>query len=232
MRDGKVRVNGQLVTSLSTNVDAAADKVEVDGRKVRGAKPGRLLVLNKPIGIVCSMKKQGKTLCLGDVLPANINTGRLFHVGRLDADSTGLLLLSDDGDLGHRILHPRNPVWKSYKVTVDGALTPEQLQAIRRGGLMLDGRPTLPARIQRKSGGSTKTHYQVQLREGRRRQIRRMFERWGLDVIGLHRFAFGPIQLGRLPSGGIRPATRGEMAELRNIAFGESQTTPRGGAKR
>jgi 23S rRNA pseudouridine2605 synthase len=149
-----------------------------------------------------------------DLLPPELRHGRLFHVGRLDRESSGLLLLSDDGDLAHALLHPSHPIWKRYRVQLDRPPSEDDLRAWRRGEIELDGRPCLPARVRRLPDRES-THLSIELREGRNRQIRRMVEARGRRVMRLHRVSFGPLQLGRLGPGKWRAATDEEWSALR-----------------
>jgi 23S rRNA pseudouridine2605 synthase len=214
VRQGRVRINGMPVDDLAARVDILRDRVEVDGRPVAWRPGGRILAYHKPAGVISSFRRQGDLPCLADVLPADLRRGRLFHVGRLDRDSTGLLLLSDDGDLAHTLLHPSHPVFKHYRVELDHPLRGEDLARIEAGGLLLDDGPCAPAPIAAIGG----TVYRIRLREGRKRQIRRMMEVLGRRVLRLHREAFGPIELGGLPPGAWRELTADEVAALRRAA--------------
>ncbi len=217
IRDGRVSLNGSIVRDLSTRVDPVSDRVEVDGVEVRARPGGRVFLLHKPRGVISSFRRQGDAPCLADVLPPDLLRGRLFHVGRLDRDSSGLLLLSDDGDLANALLHPGRPVWKRYLVTVDRSLGPEELESFAEGGITLDGRPCAPARIDPLEGPPA-PRYRIELREGRKRQIRRMMEALGVRVLELHRTAFGGIELGSLARGELRALSAPEIARLRAAA--------------
>ena len=216
VREGRVRVNGETVEDLGQRVDAGRDRVEVDGRVVVASTPGRVVLLHKPVGVVSTLRPQDERPTLRELLGAELQRGRLFHVGRLDHDSSGLLLLSDDGDLANALLHPRHPVWKVYRVVIDPALPEAALEVFRTGGIDLDGRPVAPARV--RGLDETGSRWEVELREGRNRQLRRMFEALGARVEELHRVAFGPLRLGDLPPGRWRDAEPAERAELRRIA--------------
>lgn len=218
VRDGRVRVNAQLVTSLGTQVDPSADQVEVDGRRVDATFQGRLLMLHKPEGVVCSLQRQGTHPCLSDVLPAEYRQGRLFHVGRLDRDSSGLLLLTDDGDLAQRLTHPSHPVWKEYEVDFDAPLTPRDEALLRDGGLTLDGRRCAPLRLSRLA---VHGRYRLSLREGRNRQIRRMAQLLGREVVRLRRVGVGPLRLGALAAGQLRELTAEERHDLERASWAD-----------
>jgi pseudouridine synthase len=218
VRDGRVRLNSQPVSSLGTQVDPASDRVEVDGRRVRPLPQGRLLMLHKPEGVVCSLQRQGAQPCLVDLLPDPFRQGRLFHVGRLDRDSSGLLLLTDDGDLAQRLTHPSHPVWKEYEVDFDAALSGRDEALLRDGGLSLDGRPCAPLRVRRLEAAKPGARYQLSLREGRNRQIRRMALLLGREVLRLRRVGIGPLRLGELPPGQVRELTPAERDALERAA--------------
>jgi 23S rRNA pseudouridine2605 synthase len=219
VREGRVRVNGEVCRDLATVVEPDRDRVEVDGHTlVRADPPGRILLYHKPLNVVCSFRRQGRVRCLADVLPDALQQGRLFHVGRLDRDSTGLLLLTDDGDLTQRLLHPSHPVWKAYEVTSDLELAREDLRAFREGEIELDGRPCRPCRIEPRGTTGDAFLYSLELQEGRKRQIRRMFGALGGRILRLHRVAFGPVALGALEVGAVRPAHPQEIQALRSAA--------------
>lgn len=213
---GRVRINGEVVRDLGHRVDPRADRVEVEGREVRANFAQRLILLHKPVGVVCTLRAQDARPTLRDVLGDEFAQGRLFHVGRLDHDSSGLLLLSDDGDLAQALLHPRRPVWKTYRIEIDPPRPEPALAAIRDGGIDIDGRPSAPARL--RALDSAGRLHQVQLREGRKRQLRRMVEALGSRVIRLERIAFGPLELGGLPPGRWRDASAAEIEALRAAA--------------
>lgn len=222
IRAGRVRVNGTVCTRLGTRIDPGRDQVEVDGEQIHLQSRGRLLLFHKPAGVICSFRRQGTSPCLVDYFAPG--EGRLFHVGRLDRDTSGLLLLSDDGDLAHRLLHPSHPVWKTYRVVLDAPLDEAALARFAQGGLVLDGRPCAPAFI-RARADTRSTTYEVRLREGRKRQIRRMFQILDRRVVDLHREAFGPLSLGALEPGETRPATVQEADALRRVAWPSQDDT-------
>ena len=201
--DGRVSINGKKVLELGVRVNSEVDRVSVDGRRIRPGHLSRVLIYHKPKGVVCSFRRQGSSPCLADSLAEPLRAGRLFHIGRLDRDSTGLLLLGADGDLAHALLHPSRPIWKRYRVRIDDRISPEELKRIREGGIRLDGKACLPAKIAPRGHGSRGAEYDIALREGKNRQIRRMFESFGRKVRALHRTSFGPIALANLPVGGL-----------------------------
>lgn len=217
IRAGRVRVNGELVRDLATRIDPERDLVELDGERVRALRTGRVFAYNKPRGVISSLARQGSAPCLLDVLPAELLGGRFFHLGRLDRDSGGLLLLSDDGELGNALMHPSHPVWKRYLVRLDADLGPQELRRFAGGELLIDGRAALPARIEPVPAPALH-EYRVELREGRKRQIRRMCSLLGREVVELTREAIGPVELGDLAPGALRRLSEEEIAALRAAA--------------
>jgi 23S rRNA pseudouridine2605 synthase len=201
-------------------IDPARDKITVKGRPVKPVSAHRYLMLNKPLGAITTAKDEADRKTVLDVIGTTGARGhRLFPVGRLDADSTGLLLLTDDGDLSYRLTHPRYKVPKEYLVTVAGVPTQEDLESLRTG-IKLDDGITAPAEVnvirvttsERNSGLAV---LRVVIREGRRRQVRRMLHAVGHKVKALKRTAFGPLTLGRLKAGEWRELAEGELAALR-----------------
>lgn len=216
---GRITINGEKILTLGVRVDSEVDVVRLDGKIVHPKRAtDRLLLYHKPAGVVCSFRSQGRSPCLADTLGELLRGGRLFHIGRLDRDSTGLLLLGSDGDLAHALLHPSKPIWKRYRVLVDEAIDAEQLSSIREGRIRLDGRACSPAKIRPRGGKGDRVVYEMSLREGRNRQIRRTFEQLGRRVLALHRTHFGPLALGSLSVGGHRQLQLTEVAELRRAA--------------
>jgi pseudouridine synthase len=217
--DGRVRVNGEVVSDLSLRVASPPDVVEVDGQVVEPASVGIVLLLHKPVGVVSSLVRQDQRRCLLDLVGPPWSASRLFHVGRLDADSSGLILLTDDGDLAQALTHPSRPVWKTYRIDVRPALEAATVSALADGSIELDGRAVAPARARVLVEGRGRCTLEVQLREGRNRQLRRMVEAVGGRVVSLHRSAFGPLDLGDLPAGALREATAAEMSRLRELTL-------------
>jgi len=207
---GRVRLNGQ-VASLGQKADPQRDRLEVDGKLVKSRNRPQLvyLLLNKPAGVVstCSDPQGRKTVI--DLLPPELRRGWGIHpVGRLDVDSTGALLLTNDGEWTQHISHPRYHWPKTYQVWVRGHPSQGVLQAWRNG-VILSGRKTQPAQVKVLTSRRDKTLLQIILHEGRNRQIRRIAQQLGFEVIKLHRTAIGPIQLQppnepMLPKGQIR----------------------------
>jgi 23S rRNA pseudouridine2605 synthase len=217
---GAVRVNGKRVPDSGMFIDPDSDRIEVEGRAVRPVTAHRYVMLNKPLGVITTAKDESSRTTVLDVIGEEGRHGhRLFPVGRLDADSTGLLLLTDDGDLAFRLTHPRYKVAKEYVAVVAGTPKTTDLEALRTG-VELDDGVTAPAevevlRITPGSRDSGRAEVRVVIREGRHRQVRRMVQKIGHKVISLRRTGFGPLRLGRLKTGGFRVLGEGEVAALR-----------------
>ncbi len=216
-------VNGRRPPASGTLVDPATDRITVDGREVEPARTHRYLMLNKPLGVITTARDEAGRRTVLDVVGAEGRKGhRLFPVGRLDADSTGLLLLTDDGDLSYRLTHPRYKVGKEYDVLVAGVPSGADLERLRTGVELADG-VTAPAEVElvRSARGprdSGTAQLRIVIAEGRQRQVRRMLEAVGHRVRSLRRTAFGPLRLGRLKEGGWRVLSDREVHALERAA--------------
>lgn len=210
--EGRITLNGKKVTKLATVVDPASDTVRVDGDRVSINVRKEYHVLYKPREVVSTMKDPEGRNCLASFLPRG--SRGLFPVGRLDYHSEGLLLLTNDGDLSNRLLHPRYKVEKVYTLKVKGLPAKEEIDRLRRG-IRLEGRKTLPMKIRRLPSRETKhTWLEVKMTEGRKNQLREMFFRIRHPVIKLKRTAVGPVKIGRLRPGEVRTLTPAEASEL------------------
>ena len=219
---GRVTVNGVVVRALGTRADPARDRIALDGERIPPAGVRRTIVLNKPRGVVSTLEDpEGRPTVAALVAGA----GRLYPVGRLDLNSTGLLLLTNEGDLAAGLLHPRRTVPRVYHVKVDGTPSEEAITRLRRGVRLADGR-TAPAHVRVLERLPTKTWLGVTVIEGRTHLVRRMCEAVGHRVDKLGRVRLGPIALGTLPPGAWRDVTPRELAALRAAAG----LTPGGGA--
>ncbi len=208
--EGRVEIDGEIVTLLGTKVDAASQAIRVDG--VTLAKPKRTYYLvNKPKGVVSTDRDPAGRPRVVDMVPGE--HARLFTVGRLDLESEGLILLTNDGELAHRLAHPRFGVEKTYQVQVAGVPDKTVLDQLRRGVRLAESEAVVAAvRVKRKQKQST--ILEMVLREGKNREIRRMLAAVGHKVQRLKRISLGPLKLGRLPLGETRPLTRLEVASL------------------
>lgn len=210
---GRVTVNGRLVREMGVKVDPTRDRIAVDGVEIE-IGPRDYWVLHKPRGVITTVDDPwGRTTAV-QLVPSQ---ARVFPVGRLDADTSGILLLTNDGELAHRLTHPRFQGEKAYQVRMAGHVDEPALRQLREG-VVLDGRRTAPAEVHvlQRDGHSTWLH--VVLREGRKRQIRRMGEAVGHPVLELVRIRFGPLELGDLAPGQARRLTPAERLALKEYA--------------
>jgi 23S rRNA pseudouridine2605 synthase len=210
IREGRVSVDGETVSTPGFVVDSRRQKVRVDGRLLRPVSP-RVYMLNKPPGVLATVSDPHGGETVLDLARRAGVTERVYPVGRLDLKSRGLILLSNDGDLSHRLLHPRFGVVKIYRVRVNLPITKTQMRRFASGVQLSDGR-TRPCEIRALPGRAS---YELKLKEGRKRQIRRMFEAFGRRVTDLERVAIGPLRLGRLPEGEMRPLEASERDRLK-----------------
>ena len=217
IRQGRVSVNGR-VAELGERADPSRDAIKVDGRRLRGAPAEKTyLLLNKPKGFVTTTDDPESRDTVMDLVPGNLRSG-VRPVGRLDVQTEGLLLLTDDGDLARDVTHPGGGCAKEYEVKVSGVPGENDLEKMRNG-IYLDGRRTRPCEIERTrttaAHGEGNAWFRVTLREGRTRQIRRMFEAIGHPVSKLKRVAIGPIRDAALPVGATRRLSRAEVEALK-----------------
>ncbi|MBP8137621.1 MAG: pseudouridine synthase, partial [Candidatus Eisenbacteria bacterium] len=212
IQEGHVRVNGRLVTEPGTTVEEQRDRVEVNGRPLPGKQKLGYWVINKPVGVITTLDDPHGRPTIVSFLPRGV---RLFPVGRLDADTSGLLLLTNDGDLAHKLMHPRYGVKKFYRVRLDREPTKGQLAKLEHGVEFEPGVVSAPARASRIDPGFDAIMIEVVIHEGRFRQVRRMCEAVGMRVIGLHRTGYGPIRLGPLSRGMFRELSEEEVERLK-----------------
>jgi len=215
IREGKVRLNGKVVTELGTKADPAHDEIRVSGRLIAADQPWTYLLLHKPVGYVATTSDpEGRPTVLDLIHGVK---ERLYPVGRLDWDTSGLLLLTNDGELTHLLTHPSSEVPRTYQAKVEGIPNPTVLQKLRRG-VFLEGRPTHPAQVRLLRKGPGWAWIEITLTEGRNRQVRRMCEQVGHPVLKLCRVALGPLLLGDLPPGRFRPLKEKELKQLRGTS--------------
>ena len=212
--DGRVEVDGQLVTELGTRVDPDASVIRVDGARVVLDDSLVYLALNKPRGMHSTMSDDRGRPCIGDLVEHRVRGNKkLFHVGRLDADTEGLILLTNDGELAHRLMHPSFEVPKTYLATVNGAV-PRGLGKKLRAGIELDDGPVAVDDFAVVDAIPGKTLLRVTLHEGRKRIVRRMLGEVGFPVQTLVRTDLGAVSLGEQRPGSIRALRRNEIGEL------------------
>ncbi|HEX2086601.1 MAG TPA: pseudouridine synthase [Solirubrobacteraceae bacterium] len=211
VRSGRVTVGGEVVLDPARDV-GDADAVTVDGRRVAGAEERVVWLVNKPAGVVSTARDTHGRRTVVDLVDAG--GARLYPVGRLDADSTGLILLTNDGALANALTHPRYEVPKTYRVRVARAPVSDRAMRRLREGVQLEDGMTAPARV-RRDGQDV---LEITIHEGRNRQVKRMCEAVGHRVVSLERIAFGPLRLGDLPPGRARRLTGSELARLRRPA--------------
>ena len=210
IRDGRVAVNGVIVTEMGTKLKKN-EKVTVDGQVVKPEKNKYYILLNKPSGVLSSVKDDRGRDCVVNLIEGV--DARLYPVGRLDYDTTGLLLLTNDGDFMQKVTHPSFEIWKTYRAVVKGVPTETDVKRFAEG-LMLDDGKTLPAVLDVVGYKGNNAIVEVSIREGRNRQVRRMMERIGHPVTSLTRISFGSLELGDLKPGKWRHVRPEEIARL------------------
>jgi 23S rRNA pseudouridine2605 synthase len=216
IEEGRVEVNGRPAT-LGESADPAVDKISVDGAALPSTESLRTFALHKPRGVISSLAPQGNRATVRDLLPVK---GRFFPVGRLDKDSEGLILLTNDGDLAQQISHPRYEVEKEYRVLVAKRPAEEQLEIWRRGVVLEDGIRTAPMTVRVETPQGRGAWLRVVMHEGRKHELREIARRIGLPVVRIIRQKIGGLALGSLPPGQYRELTPPEIASLRGSKTG------------
>jgi 23S rRNA pseudouridine2605 synthase len=207
--EGRVTVDGAVVTDPARDV-TGEEAIAVDGEAVRASADRVVYALHKPAGVVSTARDTHGRRTVVDLVPSG---RRLYPVGRLDADTTGLILLTDDGDLAYALTHPSFEVPRTYRARVEGRVDERALRALREGVQLDDGR-TAPARVRRVG----QHEVELTIHEGRKRQVKRMLAAVGHPVVALRRVAFGPLRLGELAAGKHRRLTAAEVERLRQAA--------------
>jgi 23S rRNA pseudouridine2605 synthase len=222
---GRVTVNGRVVTELGTKVDPNRDHVKVDGKHLSSAQPYVYLMLNKPKHVMSTLDDPGGRPTVKDYLRGV--SVRVFPVGRLDFDSEGLMLLTNNGDLAQALLHPRYHVPKTYLIKVKGVLTDEEIRTLERG-VNLDDGMTSPAHVKKVKKVEQNSWLELTIREGRKHQVKRMLDAVGHPVLRLMRVKMGPLVLGDLEPGEFRFLEDREANALRELVEQRQQSVQEG----
>lgn len=218
MLAGEVEVDGEVITRLGTKIDPHTAKIVVSGKRLPPVSPHVYLAFNKPRGVVSTMSDPEGRPTLADAVADRRE--RLFHVGRLDTDTSGLILLTNDGDFAHQVAHPSFEVLKTYVAEVDGQVTEETLARLRAGVSLEDGPVQVgeASIVANAAVGNKRSVVQLVIHEGRNRIVRRLMDEVGHPVRRLSRTAFGPVQLRGIPEGEMRDLTAAELGKLLDTA--------------
>lgn len=214
IEEGRVKVNGQVVTQLGTSIDPEIDQVEVDGKPITAVTEMIYILLNKPPGFVTTAKDQFNRPTVLDLLQDV--PSRVYPVGRLDYQTSGLLILTNDGDLTLKLTHPKHEVFKTYVATVEGIIQAEQLEQLKKG-VDIGDFMTSPAEVTLIKHGIQESVVQIAIREGKYRQVRRMFETVGHPVTALQRISLGQLNLSGLSESKWRHLTANEVNYLKSL---------------
>lgn len=217
---GRVRVNGKVMKELGTSV-GEHDRVDVDGERIELAQEFTYLVLHKPPSVMTTMRDPQGRRTIANLIPQGLP--RVVPVGRLDFDTSGVMLLTNDGEMAYVLTHPRFGVDKTYRVLVRGRLLPDQVKEILEGVLLEDFRAA-GAQLRVVAVRKDSSVVDLTIHEGKNRQVRRMLEAVDHPVVALERLRFGPISLGSLPLGATRAVTQKELAALRSLAAKEGRS--------
>ncbi len=211
--DGRVSVNGEIVREMGVKVEIGACKVCVDGQEVHPSVKKYYIMLNKPVGYICSVSDQFERNTVIDLLKEEIPNVSLHPVGRLDFDTSGLLILTNDGDFTYRVTHPKHNVTKTYIATLKGSISIKHLAMLRKG-ISVEDYKTSPADVDLIESYPGRSVVKISIHEGKNRQVRKMFESLGYEVLALHRESVGKVVLGNLPYGRWRHLTSVEVSML------------------
>lgn len=230
MLAGQVTVNGQRADRLGMRADPDRDHIRVRGKLLRGQldAPRRYYTAYKPRQMVTTLSDPEGRPSIADLLRARSVPAGVYPVGRLDWDAEGLLFLTNDGELANEVMHPRRHLPKGYLVKVKGAPGSAALEKLRRGVVLEAGERTLPAEVRLEEAGEGASWLSVTLREGRKNQLKKMFERVGHPVRRIRRLSIGPLRLGRMHPGDVRPLTDDDLRRLRRALADESWEAPQG----
>ena len=211
---GRVTVNDQIVQELGLKIDDRGDKVELDGKKILPIKKPEYILLNKPLGYLVTRKDPYYRKTVMELLP--VDKSSLFPVGRLDFDSEGLLLFTNDGELAHRLMHPSFKVKKEYLIRIADRPGVAEIKSLEKG-IYLDNKKTAPAKIKLLRENQKTTIFSIEIHEGRKREIRRMFKAIGYPVLLLKRIKLAGLTIGKLKSGRWRHLTPPEIDRLKKL---------------
>lgn len=210
--NGHVKVNGKAVTELGTKIDPQKDIVTVDNKKISEVKNYLYIKLNKPVGYVTTVKDQFNRKTVLDLIGIK---ERIYPIGRLDYNTSGLLLLTNDGELANKLMHPKYHIYKTYIAETDGIISEESVIKLRNG-VVIEDYKTAPAKVKLIKHVDNKTQIQISIYEGKNRQVRKMLDAVGHNVRSLKRISFGEIQLGNLLSGAWKELSSQEINFLKH----------------
>lgn len=213
--EGRVSVNGKKVNEQGVKVEIGADKVYLDGVELKIKNKNYYIVLNKPVGYVSTVKDQFERPTVVDLVKTDLPDARVFPVGRLDYDTEGLLLMTNDGDFAYKVTHPKFNTDKTYIATIKGGMTIPGLARLRKG-VKIEDYTTSPAEVEILDAVDNHTFVKITIHEGKNRQVRKMFEAVGNTVVALQRIRIGVVELGNLPLGRWRHLTSYEISNLMN----------------
>lgn len=216
IEEGRVSVNGKMVTEQGVKIEIGADDVAVDGEILKLKNKKYYIMLNKPVGYVSTVSDQFDRPTVVDLVKKDLGNVRVFPVGRLDYDTEGLLLLTNDGDFTYEVTHPKFNMDKTYIAAVKGGMTVSGMNKLRNGVYIDDGFKTSPAQAEIIDAYDGHTYVKITIHEGKNRQVRKMFEAVGNTVVGLRRIKIGNVELGNLPLGRWRHLTSHEVNYLRS----------------
>ncbi len=216
IENGRVSVNGKKVSEQGVKVEIGADSVMLDGKVIKPSGKLFYIMLNKPVGYVSTVKDQFERPTVIDLVESEIKE-RIFPVGRLDYDTEGLLLMTNDGDFTYKVTHPKHNIDKTYIAVLKGGISIKGLAQLRGGVRLDDGFMTSPAKVEMLDAVDGHTTIKITIHEGKNRQVRRMFEAVGSKVAELQRISIGNVELGNLPLGRWRHLTSHEVSYLKNL---------------
>jgi len=222
---GRVRVDGKTVSEMGVKVDPGRRRITVDNKPLPKGGKKIFILLNKPKGVVTTMSDPQGRPTVSSLVRKKIST-RLFPVGRLDIDTEGALILTNDGDTAQRILHPKYEIDRTYLVIAKGKIGKEKIERLEKG-VEIEGRTTWPARVEVRETGGKQSKLHITIHEGRKRQVRRMCAAVGHPVVALRRIAYGGLPLGSLPVGRYRPLDAADLARI-FTPFGPPGRSPGG----